>query len=131
MKFIFLTTIVLLVLQTDFYGQKKQMKYDRLPPNITLETEARKDVLNDKGKVVSFAVTTVEKRLDELQARYKKGVLVDKKGRKIRFFEPLCRGVSAGAEQDEIDRKAKEKELTGLKKKYTVIVLYCDPRKAV
>lgn len=110
---------------------KKQTKFDRLPPNITLETEVRKDVLNDKGEVVSFEVTTVEKRLNELKARYKKDKLVDKKGREIRFFEPLCRGVSRGFEEDQQDQKAKEKELAELKKKYTVIVLYCDPRKVM
>ncbi len=110
---------------------KKQTKYDRLPPNITLKTEVRKDVLNDKGETISSEIMTVEKRLNELDARYEKDVLVDEKGREIRFFEPLCRGVSAGFEQDQADQKAKNEELAELEKKYTVIVLYCDPRKAV
>ncbi len=69
--------------------------------------------------------------MDELKARYEKDILVDEKGREIRFFEPLCRGVSAGFEQDDEDQKAKDKELAELKKKYTVIILYCDPRKAM
>ena len=131
MKSFLLIIFALLVLQTSFYGQKKMMKYDRLPPEITAETEVRKDVLNAKKEVVSFEITTVEKRLNELKARYKKNVLVDSKGKQIKFFESLCRGVSAGYEQDELDRKAKEKELSDLKKKYTVVVLYCDPRKAL
>ena len=131
MKSFTLIIFALLILQINFYGQKKMMKYDRLPPEITAETEVRKDVLNANKEVVSFEITTVEKRLNELKARYKKNVLVDSKGKEIRFYEPLCRGVSAGYEQDEIDRKAKEKELSDLKKKYTVIVLYCDPRKAL
>ena len=131
MKSFLLIIFALLILQTSFYGQKKMMKYDRLPPEVTAATEVRKDVLNAKKEVVSFEITTVEKRLNELKARYKKNVLVDAKGKEIRFYEPLCRGVSAGYEQDEIDRKEKEKELSDLKKKYTVIVLYCDPRKAV
>lgn len=108
---------------------KKHMKYDRLPPNIKLETEVRKDVLNDKGETVSSEITTVEKRLNELKARYEKEVLVDEKGREMRFFEPLCRGVSAGFEQDREDQKAKDDELAELRKKFTVIILYCDPRK--
>ena len=108
---------------------KKQTKYERLPPNITLETEVKKDVLNDKGEVVSYEILTVEKRLNELKARYEKDILVDEKGREIRFFEPLCRGVSAGFEQDQADRKAKDDELAELRKKYTVIILYCDPSK--
>ena len=131
MKSFLLIIFALLILQTNFYGQKKMMKYDRLPPEITTATKVRKDVFNAKKEVVSFEITTVEKRLNELKARYKKNVLVDAKGKEIRFYEPLCRGVSAGYEQDEIDRKEKEKELSDLKKKYTVIVLYCDPRKAV
>jgi hypothetical protein len=131
MKSFLLIIFALLVLQNNGFCQRKTMKYDRLPPEITAETEVRKDVLNAKKEVVSFEITTVEKRLNELKARYKKNVLVDAKGKEIRFFEPLCRGVSAGYEQDEIDRKAKEKELSDLKKKYTVIILYCDPRKAV
>jgi hypothetical protein len=110
---------------------KKQTKFDRLPPNITPETEVRKDILNDKKQVVSFEITTVAKRLNELKARYKKNKLVDAKGREIKFFEPLCRGVSRGIEGDEEDQQQKDKELAELQKNFTVIVLYCDPRKAV
>lgn len=110
---------------------QKKVSYDRLPEKITLDTEVRKDVLNAKGETISSEVTTVEKRLDELKARYKKGVLVDKKGKEIKFFEPLCRGVSAGFEQDQADQKAKDKELAQLKKKFTVIILYCNPAKVM
>lgn len=110
---------------------KTAIKFERLPENIKPETEVVKTVKNDKGETVSSEKTTVEKRLNELKARYEKEKLVDEKGREIRFFEPLCRGVSAGEEQDEADRKAKEKELAELEKKYTVIVLVCDPRKVM
>ena len=106
---------------------QKKVKYDRLPENIKLETEVRKDVLNSKGEIISSEIVTVEKRLNELKARYKKNVLVDSKGKEIKFFEPLCRGVSAGFEQDQADQKAKDKELAELKKKFTVIILYCNP----
>ena len=95
---------------------KTATKFERLPENIKPETEVRKETTNDKGEVISTETTTVEKRLNELKARYEKDKLVDEKGREIRFFEPLCRGVSAGEEQDEIDRKAKEKELAELEK---------------
>lgn len=142
MKLIFLTIFTILIWQTSQSCDKKTMqnvnnnpsptpqqkvKYDRLPKGITLETEVRKDTLNEKGEIISFEVITAEQRLNELKARYKKDVLVDEKGREIRFFEPLCRGVSAGFEQDERDRKEKEKELAELQKKYTVIILYCNP----
>jgi hypothetical protein len=110
---------------------QKKVKYDRLPANITLETEVRRDKLNDKGEVVSFEIVSVEERLNDLKARYKKNVLVDGKGKEIRFFEPLCRGVSAGYERDRADQKAKDEELAKLKKKYTVIILYCNPAKVM
>lgn len=106
-------------------------KFERLPENIKPETQVRRETKNDKGVIVSMETTTVEKRLNELRARYEKDKLVDEKGREIRFFEPLCRGVSAGEEQDELDRKAKDKELAELEKKYTVIVLNCDPTKVM
>ncbi len=146
MKFIFIIIFALAVAQTNQNCDKKTMenannknaptptkkvKYDRLPEKITLDTEVRKDVLNDKGEIVSSEITTVEKRLNELKARYEKDVLVDEKGREIRFFEPLCRGVSAGFEQDQADQKAKDEELAELKKKYTVIILYCNPAKVM
>lgn len=110
---------------------KTATKYDRLPENVTLASEVAKQTKNDKGEVISTETTTVEKRLNELKARYEKDKLVDEKGREIRFFQVLCRGVSAGDEQDEIDRKANEKELTELEKNYTVIVLLCDPSKVM
>lgn len=142
MKLILLIIFSFFVVQTNQNCDKKMMentnikisptpqtkvKYDRLPEKITLETEVRKDTLNDKGEVVSFEVVTAEQMLDELKARYEKNILVDGKGKEIRFFEPLCRGVSAGFEQDQADQKAKDKELTELKKKFTVIILYCNP----
>jgi hypothetical protein len=110
---------------------KQTTKFDRLPENIKPETEVRKDIKNEQGEVVSVEVTTVEKRLNELKARYEKDKLVDGKGREIRFFEPLCRGVSQGLEEDQKAQEEKDKELAGLQKKYTVIILYCDPRKAL
>jgi hypothetical protein len=130
MRSVLLIVAAVFAFQIAANGQKKTVKFDKLPDGISLKTEVRKDVLNAKKKVVSFEITTVAKRLDELKARYRKGVLVDGKGREIRFFEPFCRGVSAGAEQDAQDQKAKDRELADLKKKYTVIILYCDPRTA-
>ncbi|MBS1792940.1 MAG: hypothetical protein JSS81_03755 [Acidobacteria bacterium] len=144
MRYVLLIVVVLLGLPADSYGQRKKtsgkkpktttqkkVKYDRLPPDVELGTEVRRDVLNDKGEVVAVEVTTVEKRLRELKARYRKDLLVDSKGREIRFFHPLCRGVSAGAEEDEQERRAKDEELAALRQKYTVIILYCDPRQVM
>lgn len=98
-----------------------------LPENIKPDTKVRLDVKDKDGKVVSSRVLTVLEALNELKARYRDDRIIDGKGREIRFFEPLCRGVSAGTEEDEAARLAKEKELAELEKKYTVIVLHCDP----
>ena len=104
-------------------------RFDRLPENIKPETQIRKAIKNNKGETVSFEITTVEKILNELKAFYKNGKLVDGNGREIRFYEPLCRGVSRGTEEDEQDRKAKENELAELEKNNTVVILHCDPRR--
>ena len=102
-------------------------KIERLPDGIEPETKVRKDTKNEKGEVVSTEILTVEQRLKELGAKYKDGKLIDDKNKEIRFFEPLCRGISEGFEEDKKARKEKEKEFAELEKNYTVIVLYCDP----
>ena len=108
---------------------KTPTEFNRLPEGIALNTEVEgKTVKNDEGEIISYEITTVEKRLTELNARYE-GKLVDGKGREIRFFSPLCRGVSQGFEEDQRAREKSENELAELKKQYTVIVLYCDLRK--
>ncbi len=107
----------------------KQTKFDRLPENITLQTQVMKDVLDSKGKAISSEVMTVEKRLNELKAKYKKGKLVDGKGREIRFYDSSCGGVSQPLEENQKEQKDKAVGLADLKKKYTVIVLACDPSK--
>jgi hypothetical protein len=103
-----------------------QTRYGRLPDGIALKTEVAREVRNRDGKLVSSGQTTVEKRLNELKARYKKGKLVDGAGREIRFFEPLCRGMSAGVEEDRKAQMEKDSELAALRKKYTVLVLLCS-----
>lgn len=116
------------VLATPKTVAQKATKFECMPDNVEFGTQVTKVVKNDKGQVTSQETTTVEKRLIELKAYCEKDKLVDGKGREIRFFEPLCRGVSAGFEQDQADQKEKDKELAELEKKYTVIVLLCDPR---
>ncbi len=108
---------------------KETTKFDRLPGGIKSDTKIRKDTKNNKGEVVSFEVVTAEQRLNEIEAKYDGEKLVDSKGREIKFFEPLCRGVSQGFEADEKARKEKERELAELEKKFTVIV-YIATRKA-
>jgi len=106
-------------------------KFNRLPEGIALNTEVKgKAVKNDEGEIISYEITTVEKRLTELKAKYE-GKLVDNNGREIRFFNPLCRGVSQGFEEDRRAHEKSENELAELKKNFTVIILHCDLRKLV
>lgn len=108
-----------------------QTKFDRLPDGIKLTDEVRKEVTGDKGEVVSSKITTVEAELKELGAKYANEKLVDRGGKEIRFYTPPLRGASQGFEEDERQRKQDEKEFAELKKKYTVIVLFVDPRKVM
>lgn len=108
---------------------KSDTKFDRLPDGVQLSDEVRKDVTNDKGEVVSTKTTTVEAELKELDAKYAGDKLVDRNGKEIHFYTPPVRGVSQGFEEDQRQRKEAEKNLADLKKKYTVIILYVDPRK--
>lgn len=114
--------------QTASATPKARVKYDKLPDDVSPATEVRKEVLNSKGEVVWVGTTTVEKALNAVRARYRKGVLVDSKNREIRFFRSLCRGVSAGQEEDDRELAAKEKELNELRKKFLVLIVNCDPR---
>jgi hypothetical protein len=106
------------------------IKFNQLPEGISLTTEVQgKPIKNEKGVINSYEITTVVKTLTELNANYEDGKLLDDKSQEIRFFKPLCRGVSQGLEEDQREYEKSQNELAELKKKYTVIVLHCDYRK--
>ena len=111
--------------------RKEKIEYKRLPENIKPETKVRRAIKNKNGETVSFEITTVENRLNELDSRYENDKLVDGNGKEIRFYKPLCRGVSRGIDEDENDRRKKEEELAGLEERYTVIILHCDPQETM
>ena len=69
---------------------------------------------------------TVNQKLIELRARCRKGKLVDRKAREIRFFRPSCWG---NPPLDYLEIKAREDlELKKLRRRFTVIVFGCDIR---
>lgn len=68
---------------------------------------------------------TVADKLIELKAGCKRGALVDRKGKKIKFFKLACYG-NPPSDYEEIRQKESE-ELEKLQKSYTVIVVECDP----
>lgn len=81
--------------------------------------------INLADPVVGFAKVTVKQRLTSLKARCRRGKLVDRKFREIRFFRRECWG-NPPADHLEIEQQ-RQKELAGLKKKYTVIEVACAP----
>ena len=68
---------------------------------------------------------TVEKTLVEIKAQCRKGKLIDRKRREIRFFRPACWG-NPPQDYREIKRREHE-ELRKLQEHYTVIVFACSP----
>lgn len=108
---------LMLILLTLPVAAQTNIRFKKLPEGIASSTKVA-------GKT---RVVTAEQRLRELRARYRKGVLVDSKGREIRFWSPICRGVAMAGEEAEAEQKAKDAELVELKKKYTVITVVCDP----
>ena len=69
---------------------------------------------------------TVGEKLIELNARCVRGRVVGANNKEIRFFRNACWGIPP---PDYLEIQAEQKrKLAQLKKKYTVIVISCDPR---
>jgi len=69
---------------------------------------------------------TVKDKLTELKAHCKKGKLIDGSGREIRFFTLTgCWGNPPDNYQELLDKQSRE--LTRLRKRYTVIEKTCNP----
>jgi hypothetical protein len=93
-------------------------RFDCLPKDVRL------------NEVVAYAGATdgnvtVEKTLVEIKAQCRKGKLIDRKRREIRFFRPACWG-NPPQDYREIKRRENE-ELRNLQEHYTVIVFACSP----
>ena len=69
---------------------------------------------------------TVEERLTQLNARCEKGKLVDLGGTEIRFYRLIgCWGNPPADYAEILDRQ--RTELEGLRQRYTVIEMTCNP----
>lgn len=67
---------------------------------------------------------TVEQKLVELKAKCKKGKLVDRNGREIRFVQLIgCWGNPPEDYQEQLDNQARE--IKQLQEKFTVIQIPC------
>jgi hypothetical protein len=89
-----------------------------------LPKDVRADETVSRGFKGRQAVT-VQNKLTEMNARCRKGRLVDSKGREIRFFHLSCWG-NPPENYQEI-RRRETVELANLKKRYTVIEFGCNP----
>jgi hypothetical protein len=95
-----------------------EKKFACLPKDVRLD-EVVSYGRGGKGSV------TVEKKLLEMKARCRNGKPVDANKREIRFSRLACWG---NPPPDYLEIKKREgEELQRLKKRYTVIVITCDP----
>jgi hypothetical protein len=71
---------------------------------------------------------TVSQELRRLGARCRRGRLVDKAGREIRFYR-LTVGPCFGVQPPDYEQRlaAQEREVTALKRRYRVIEMTCNP----
>jgi hypothetical protein len=99
-----------------------------LPQGVSLEEPAAEVPSQMPGPT---SASTVGARLQNLGARCRKKKLVDAKGREVRFHRLV--GCWGNPPADYLEQTARQaKELTALKKKYTVVEIPCglaDPRK--
>jgi hypothetical protein len=149
MKFAFLTSLLILSFaqsQTNCDKSKIQngnkliankavpgstpMKYENLPDDVKLSDEVREESKDENG-AVSYKIITVEEKLIKIKAKYEGEKLVDAGGREIRFYKPPIRGASQGFEEDQMQQKRDAEEFNALNEKYTLIILYVDPRKVM
>lgn len=100
-------------------------KYSCLPPDLTLDTIVSAIVI-ETASGNKIEKETVRQRLDKLNAGCKAGKLFDGKGREIRFYRLRdCWGNPPPDYLSIVENQ--QKELRGLKKKYTVIEITCNP----
>ena len=102
-----------------------------LPDGIKPDTVVTSERVRSAGST-TLRIVTVSQALTKLQARCKKGKLVDGKSREIYFYRLVgCWGNPPEDYQELLEKQ--RNELVRLKKKYTVIEISCnqdgDPRK--
>jgi len=94
-----------------------------LPPDVK-PTDVVSTQLARPGKDVKKI--TVGQKLTEMKAKCKRGKLVDRAGKEIRFYRLKGCWGNPPIDYQEILQKQKD-ELEKLRKKYTVIEMTCNP----
>jgi hypothetical protein len=99
-------------------ADQQAAQFDCLPDEISL-----KDVVTYRRNAEKNV--TVKDSLLELKAVCKDGHLVDDSGKEIRFFRMQCWGNPPADYRERQQRQ--QDELKELQKKYTVVVMGCNP----
>ncbi len=130
---VFLLFTFLFAVSPSTFSQTKKKKRPQTVTKKKPMTETFDKCLPDDitlGDVVSYNLNTkvnvtVKDELTRLKAKCTNGKLVDEKGKEIKFFRPSCWGNPPADYQEIISKE--QKELEELKKKFTVIVINCNP----
>ena len=94
-------------------------QFNCLPDDITLQDVVTYSIIKPERN------ETVRDKLSKLKAKCENGKLVDEHRKEIRFFRLECWG-NPPADYQERQQQQQDK-LKELEKKYTVIVMGCDP----
>lgn len=120
-KYIAILFIHLLLLDLNCTSFARQ-RFPCLPPDLKPTDIVSAERVGDPPEILTV---TVEEKLIQLDARCKRGKLLDGKGKEIRFYRAHRFGAPT-AYALEIMRREQD-ELEALRKKYTVIEMTCDP----
>lgn len=100
-------------------------KYPCLPTPITESTVVRTITSNSRDGSMKVTKVTVRQTLRNMKARCRRGQLVDRNGRGIRFYTlQNCWGNPPENYQELIADQ--RREITALKRKYTVVEMTCN-----
>src|SRR6266536_222328 len=134
LPFIFLFIIGALIIAVSGLGDGANLVSEMAAPSPIQRRSAKqfgclpKDVRADEEVGYKFKgrpAVTLQNKLTEMNARCRRGRLVDSKGREIRFFRLSCWGNPPDNYQE--IRRREDADLANLKKRYTVIVFGCNP----
>lgn len=100
-------------------------KFPCLPKQITESSVVRTIISNSRDGSMKVIKVTVGQTLRNLKARCRRGQLVDRNGRGIRFYTfQNCWGNPPANYQELIDDQ--RREIARLKRKYTVVEMTCN-----
>jgi hypothetical protein len=98
-----------------------QQRHGCLPGNV----KAYDIVSAERTRDDRFVTVTVEEKVKQMRGRCSKGRLVDRKGRRIRFYRLHCFGAPTAYALATM--KQEREDLDALRKRFTVVEMTCRP----